>query len=113
MANAVVITEEMYIRWQEQLQTLADDIVMAKRHVYTNGNPDIVRNFRVGAVVSNSTLGQQLVFGLIKQITALADIMTNPSSTDTEKDNRFADARNYIDMCYVVYKEGQQHDKGL
>ncbi len=108
-----VVNEVDFTSLVTDLDNLCKEIVAAKRPVYTNGNGDSLRNFRLNAALANSTLGQQLGFGLVKQITAIVDILNNPNTTDEERDRRFADARNYIDMAYVAYKKGQLYEKYL
>lgn len=108
-----VIDYMTYDSHVKELDKLAADIVQSKRKVYTNGNRDVFRNFRLNAALANGTLGQQLGFGLVKQVTAIIDILNDPKCADSEKCTRFADAINYLKLGYVAYQTDQLHEKYL
>ena len=105
------VSTSTYDQRVDELDKLCKEIIAEKRPVYTHSTGDTLRNFRVNAIVANSTVGQALTFGLVKQLNAVVDLLTDANSTDTERDNRFADARNYLDLAYVAYKEGQLHER--
>lgn len=106
-----IVTPEGFDHWQDQLNIKCHEIVKEKRTVYTSGSPDVHRNFRVSAAMKGPkvTLGSELATHLIKQVGAVVNILCDPNTLDTERDNRFADLRNYIDLAYSAYKEGIVH----
>lgn len=107
------ITEEMFQTHRAALGGLSQEIIDKKRHVYTQGNADILHNFRLSSQMANTTVGQQIATHMIKQFVSVVNLMTRPDIIDSEKDTRFADLRNYLDIAYVAYKEGAVHENTL
>jgi hypothetical protein len=105
------ISQTQYQQRVTELQDLCERIVAAKRKVYTLGQQDTHRNFRVTAAIKGSTAGDEIATHLLKQVGAVVNLLCHPEIDDSEQDTRFADLRNYVDLAYVLYKEGQAHDK--
>ena len=105
------LKEEQFQLHREHLDSLCKEIVDKKRHVYTQGSPDVLNNFRLSAVLANTTVGQQIATHMIKQFVSVMNLLTRPDIIDSEKDTRFADLRNYLDIAYAAYKEGAVHEK--
>ena len=79
--------------------------------MYTQGGGNVIRNLEISGVVTQSTVGKELLSHLMKQIIAMAQLLIDPNCADQERDKRFADAKNYIDLAYSIYKEGQAFNK--
>lgn len=105
------ISQDQYEQRVTELDTHCQTVIDAKRKVYTNGSGDVMRNFRVAAIVKGSTAGSELATHLLKQVSAVVNLLCNPDIVDSEMDTRFVDLRNYVELGYVLYKEGQAHDK--
>ena len=105
------IKPAVYDRWVKRLDKMCRHIIKSKRPVYTGKSADVVKNFRMAAQFKKSTPGSELSTYLIKQTLSVVGLLTDPTLTDSERDTRFADARNYIDIGYVMWKEGVAHEK--
>jgi hypothetical protein len=105
------ITKDRYDHWAQVLDTQSLEIIRQKRDVYTQSTGDVVRNFRLGAAMAGSTIGQNLAAQFTKQVIAMLQLITDPNCSDSEQDTRFVDVLNYTRLAYVLWKEGQAHDR--
>lgn len=94
------------------LNDLCDQIVAEKRPVYTQKSPDVLYNFKLNAQMANSTVGQSIAFGLVKQVLGVVQLLTDPLSVDVEADTRFVDAINYLRLGYVAWANDEAYLKG-
>lgn len=100
------ISAETYDALAAELHELRRKIIAAKRPTYTQASENCVRNFQQGAdLVPGVSPGQVLAIYLGKQIVSIMNILADPSVQDSEKETRFADAMNYIEIAYVMWKE--------
>lgn len=97
-------------RHRTVLNNLCEEIMGAKGPVYTQATGDRLRNFKlVAEMINGGTAGQVISVYLAKQFLSVTELLSNPSVQDTERETRFADLRNYLDLAYALYMEGSQH----
>lgn len=90
------------------LQAFRDTIVMAKRPEYTEGNEDVLRNFKVVAEELGITPIQVWYVYFRKHITSIAQFGKNPQISLSEPiTGRIADAMNYLDLLNALIKENE------
>lgn len=103
-----------YDRMRKQLLDEAEKIQTSKRPGYTQGNPDVLRNFKsVGERVRTAkgeAAGPGVAWGVyfLKHVDAIMAILTQPNLPVSETPvGRFADAINYLQLGYALYVEQQ------
>ncbi len=108
---STVITAQQLNFYSSNLRLDAEEIVEAKRGVYTQGLDDTTRNFKLIASLTGMTVGQVMAVYLAKQVVSIMGMMTNPLIVDGEADTRFPDTLNYLELCNALVKEGAQHER--
>jgi len=89
-----------------QLNRLCASIVDAKRPEYTEGNVDVLYNFKQVAAEAGVTPLQVWYTYFRKHIASLARFAANPTGSFSEPiPSRFADAKNYLDLGFAIYQE--------
>jgi hypothetical protein len=120
------MTAKQFEQLKEHLHNLANGIANAKRPGYTQGNADVLRNFkRVAGAVPNEcpacghgfTLnpGQVWAVYLLKHVDAVVSGAGRPGLPQAEPlDGRFADLLNYADLGFgiVVEQAVEQSEQG-
>ncbi len=85
-------------------------IIAEKRKVYTQGSHNVLRNFQEVARLTGQTAGQVLAVYWAKHLISCMNALCKPHITDSEIATRFQDARNYLDLGYVLYTSGLAHE---
>lgn len=100
------MTQTEYDIAVQELTVLADGIVKAKRPDYTRESPDVLSNFKVSGDMAGITPLQAWAVHYYKQMSAIFRFAKNPTCNPSEPiASRFADARNYIDLGYALYRD--------
>lgn len=89
-----------------QLTLLRRDIVLAKRPEYTEGNADVLNNFKVLAAEIGITPIQVWYVYFRKHVASISQFCANPSRTTSEPIvGRIADAMNYLDLLNALIED--------
>ena len=92
----------------DALLALAKQIEVSKRPGYTQGDEDVLRNFKHVAARMGITTEQAWGVYFLKHIDAVVSIMTRPDLPVSEAPpGRFADAVNYLKLGYAILEERQ------
>ena len=97
-----------YLSVSEILHSVATGIANAKRPAYTIGSDDVLRNFKSVAERIGVTPMQVWAVYFLKHIDAISALAKSEAIPQAEAiEGRFADALNYLDLGYALYKEKQ------
>lgn len=100
-------------RFDELLKTFhqyCDDIVQAKRPAYTSQDADVLINFKNAARDAGTTPIQAWFVLFNKHISAISSFVKDPHCPQAEAMvGRFADAKNYIDLGYALFREAYEN----
>lgn len=100
------MTQKEFDELVREMHLLADSIVNAKRPDYTQGNADVLHNFRQAAEGAGISPLQAWFVHFHKQFSAVAKAAKSPFTPRSEPiANRFADLRNYLDLGYALFAE--------
>lgn len=89
-----------------ELATTCMHIVQAKRPEYTEGNTDVLNNFKVVAKELGLTPLQVWYIYTRKHVASISQFCKDPTRPLSEPiESRFADLRNYLDLGYALVKE--------
>ena len=97
---------EEYKKIAKELLCSADKIATAKRPAYTVGSADVLKNFK--SVAGRLGLAPLQVWGVyfLKHIDAITSLAKDPNIPQAEEIiGRFADAINYLQLGYALYRE--------
>lgn len=91
----------------QSLLDLAKNIADAKRPGYTQGNEDVLKNFKdAAALLPGVTPTQAWAVYFYKHIAAILSWAADSNIAQAESlDGRFADAINYLKLGYGLFKE--------
>lgn len=88
------------------LKEIADQIVAAKRPDYTQGNPDVLHNFKAAAERAGITPLQAWLVHFEKQYSAICKMVKDPNGRFSESaQSRFADLHNYLFLGWGLVNE--------
>lgn len=92
-----------------ELTSLRSAIVSKKRPEYTEGNQDVLHNFKaVGAEIHTSPMCVWYVY-FRKHVASISQFASNPKREMAESiEGRIADAMNYLELLYALVKEEQE-----
>lgn len=111
------MTAEQFEKLKAFLHKNAEGIATAKRPGYTQGNGDVLRNFkRVAEAIPNTcpdcgyhgtlNAGQALSVYFLKHVDATVSALSSPDLPQAESlEGRFSDILNYADLGFALYAE--------
>ncbi len=103
--------------FEEQCATLhnvAASIVAAKRAGYTQGNSDVLKNFKDTATATGTSPLQVWGVHFYKQLSAVMSYAKDPTIRQGETiESRFADLLNYVQLGYALYVEDGSKDQQI
>jgi hypothetical protein len=106
------VTNQEYDKVRKKLLDTAEGIQVSKRPGYTQGDSDVLKNFKaVGDRIrqrDGSALGSGPAWSVyfLKHIDAILSIINRPDLPVSEAPiGRFADAINYLQLGYALYVE--------
>ena len=92
-----------------ELTTARQAIVQAKRREYTEGNCDVLNNFKTIAKELHCSPHLVLYTYLRKHIASIGQFCADPNNITSEPiDGRIADAINYLELIHGLNKEQQE-----
>ena len=93
------------------LLSLASEIEERKRPSYTNGNADVLHNFKRDAEMAGVTMYQNWLQHFLKQVAAISRWARCPDDEQSEPiEQRFADVVNYCKLGHALERERSQFD---
>lgn len=99
------MTTEQFDLIRSALAHSREAIVQSKRPEYTEGNIDVLHNFKVVAAELGITPMQVWYVYFRKHIASIAQFTKGTISMSEPIDGRIADAMNYLDLLNALSKE--------
>jgi hypothetical protein len=91
---------------KRELLAKADAIARSKRPGYTQGNADVLHNFKASAQRAGVTPMQAWQVQFDKQLLSIATKVKHPKLTQGETmESRFADSINYLLLGYALMQD--------
>jgi hypothetical protein len=95
-----------YDKHAQELETYARKVTLDKRPAYTQGNVDVLWNFKNVGQRLGLKPGDVLLVYLEKHLDAIRSALTKPELPQAEEiKGRFADAINYLKLGYALIQE--------
>lgn len=100
------MTNNDYKQAAEKILGLAATIENLKRPAYTQGSPDVLKNFKAVAERMGITTRQAWGVYALKHFDAICSWAKNPNIPQGEAlEGRFCDAINYLKLGYAIFAE--------
>ena len=97
---------EQFDKLRKELADLSESIAAAKSPDYTQGNVDVLANFKKAAEEAGITPLQSWLVHFHKHYSAILRAAKNTSATPSEPVIcRFADLRNYLDLGLALFAD--------
>jgi hypothetical protein len=106
MSATTFMNTEQFDRIRNTLNTMREEIVLAKRPEYTEGNADVLHNFKQLAEEINITPMQVWYVYFRKHVASISQFCADPKRTTSEPIvGRVADAMNYLDLLNALIND--------
>lgn len=106
LPQPIIMTIEQYDKLRADLAAFRESIVQAKRPEYTEGNVDVLHNFKVVAAELNITPLQVWYVYFRKHIASISQFCQNDGRQMSEPiRGRIADAMNYLELLDALTHE--------
>lgn len=105
------MTLNEYLVLSDGLEQKAREISDGKRPGYTQGNTDVLHNFK--SVAERMGVSPMQVWGVyfLKHIDAISSLAKDPTIPQAEAiEGRFCDAMNYLKLGYALVVEGEKEN---
>ncbi len=96
----------------DQLREDAFKIASEKRPVYTNGDGDVLWNFKTISRMTGLTVGQVMAVYMAKQMLSVISSLGPNAKPDPEGSTRMADTLNYMELVNLAQRTGEYHERG-
>ena len=100
------MNQEVFDKLRAVLHASATTIASDKRPGYTQGNEDVLHNFKAAATMAGTTPLQAWSVYFWKHVAAILSYAKDPTMAQAEPMlGRISDARNYLDLFYGLVED--------
>lgn len=99
------MTDELFETFCQELYKRRKKIVDAKRPEYTEGNEDVLFNFKSTARELGITPKQVCYIFFRKHVASLAKFCAGSTNSSEPIEDRIADAMNYLELLNAIIKD--------
>jgi hypothetical protein len=105
---------ESFVKARERILKIAENIMEDKQPEYTNGDPDILYNFKTISDIMKVPTEQVWATYFFKHVQSIMTHAGDPELVPVEPlESRFADAINYLFLGYALLCEHNKFPKDI